>query len=113
MLRTVSAAYIDPALYYWHREKTSFSAEVDYIIQHENQVIPIEVKAGKTGSLKSLREFVKEKGSLAVRINSDKPSIVISKITEQTTSPLEYTLISLPFYLLGQIHRLIKKAQAH
>lgn len=113
ILRTVNAAYIDPALYYWHREKTNSSAEVDYIIQHENQVIPIEVKAGKTGSLKSLREFVKEKkSSLAVRINSDKPSVVVSQIADSNTSPIEYTLISLPFYLLGQIHRLIKKAEA-
>jgi predicted AAA+ superfamily ATPase len=111
MLRTLNAAYVDPLLYYWHREKLNSSAEVDYIIQHENQVIPIEVKAGTTGSLKSLREFVKEKKiSLAVRVNSSKPSIVTSQIADQTISPLEYKLISLPFYLLGQVHRLIKEA---
>lgn len=111
ILRTINAAYVDSALYYWHREKTNSSAEVDYIIQHENQVIPVEVKAGTTGSLKSLREFVKEKKvALAVRVNSDKPSIVIAQIADQTTSPLEYKLLSLPFYLLGQVHRLIKKA---
>jgi len=111
ILRTINAAYVDPALYYWHREKPNSSAEVDYIIQHENQVIPVEVKAGTTGSLKSLREFVKEKKiSLAVRVNSDKPSVVVAQIADQTTSPLEYKLISLPFYLLGQVHRLIKKA---
>lgn len=111
ILRTINAAYIDPALYCWHREKPNSSAEVDYIIQHENQVIPVEVKAGTTGSLKSLREFVKEKKiSLAVRVNSDKPSVVIAQIVDQTTPPLEYKLISLPFYLLGQVHRLIKSA---
>jgi predicted AAA+ superfamily ATPase len=37
------------------------SAEVDYVIQHENQVIPIEVKAGTTGTLRSLHEFMIEK----------------------------------------------------
>jgi len=113
ILRTINAAYVDSALYYWQREKLNSSAEVDYIIQHENQVIPVEVKAGTTGSLKSLREFVKEKKiSLAVRVNSDKPSIVIAQIADQTTSPIEYKLISLPFYLLGQVHRLIKKANS-
>jgi len=61
ILRTVVPAYVDPALYYWHREKPNSSAEVDYIVQYENQVIPVEVKAGTTGSLKSLREFIKEK----------------------------------------------------
>lgn len=111
ILRTINAAYIDPPLYYWHREKLNSSAELDYIIQHEHQVIPIEVKAGATGSLKSLREFVKEKKiSLAVRVNSDKPSIVTAQIADQATSPLQYKLISLPFYLLGQVHRLIKEA---
>lgn len=111
ILRTTTAAYADPTLYYWQREKLNSSAEVDYIIQHENQVIPIEVKAGTTGSLKSLREFVKEKkSSLAVRVNSDKPSIVITQIADQVTPLLQYKLLSLPFYLLGQVHRLIKKA---
>lgn len=111
ILRTINAAYVDPALYYWHREKPNSSAEVDYIIQHENRVIPIEVKAGTAGSLKSLREFVKEKKiSLAVRVNSDKPSVVIAQIADQITNHLEYKLISLPFYLLGQVHRLISKS---
>lgn len=113
ILRTVTAAYTDPALYYWQREKLNSSAEVDYIIHHENQVIPLEVKAGTTGSLKSLREFIKEKkSSLAVRINSDKPSTVVTQIADHSTSLLQYKLISLPFYLLGQVHRLIKKANA-
>lgn len=108
ILRTINTAYVDPTLYYWQREKLNSSAEVDYIIQHENRVIPVEVKAGTTGSLKSLREFVKEKkSSLAVRVNSDKPSVMTAKIVDQITSPIEYTLISLPFYLLGQVHRLI------
>jgi predicted AAA+ superfamily ATPase len=105
IFRTIGPAYVDPTLYYWQREKMNSLAEVDYIIQHENRVIPIEVKAGTTGSLKSLREFIKEKKApLAVRVNSDKPSIVIAQIPDQT---FQYKLLSIPFYLLGQIHRLI------
>lgn len=111
ILRTVTAAYTPPALYYWQREKMNSLAEVDYIIQHENRVIPVEVKAGTTGSLKSLREFIKEKkAGLAVRVNSDKPSICVSQIADQTGSDFQYRLLSLPFYLLGQVHRLIKTA---
>lgn len=111
ILRTVAPAYVDPVLYYWQREKANASAEVDYCIQHENQVVPIEVKAGTTGSLKSLREFVKEKKiGLAVRVNSDKPSIVTAQIEVQGAF-LQYTLLSLPFYLLGQVHRLIRSAE--
>lgn len=113
ILRTINAPYIDPVLYCWQREKANSSAEIDYVIQHEDKVIPIEVKAGTTGSLKSLREFVKEKKtSLAVRVNSDKPSIVTSQIADKNADSLEYTLLSLPFYLLGQVHRLIDSSKS-
>ena len=36
-------------------------AEVDYVLAQGGQVIPVEVKSGKTGSLKSLVQFLKEK----------------------------------------------------
>jgi predicted AAA+ superfamily ATPase len=56
-------AYADPfqkqALYYWHREMPASQAEVDYIIQQKSNIIPIEVKSGTTGRLKSLHEFFK------------------------------------------------------
>ena len=71
LLRTITPAYIPSSLYYWQRDKKGAEAKIDYIIQHENQVIPIEVKAGTTGTLKSLHQFMKEKkGKIAVRINS-------------------------------------------
>jgi predicted AAA+ superfamily ATPase len=41
-------------LYYWVREKRGSSAETDYLIEKEGEVIPIEVKSGKSGKLKSL-----------------------------------------------------------
>lgn len=45
LLRTLGPAYIEPKLYYWLRHEKGSSAEVDYIIQHEMDVIPVEVKA--------------------------------------------------------------------
>ena len=41
-------------LYYWSRDARGSSAETDYLIEKEGEVIPIEVKSGKSGSLKSL-----------------------------------------------------------
>ena len=112
ILRTIFPAYVPPALYHWLREKKGAEAEIDYVIQHENQVVAIEVKAGTTGSLKSLREFISEKKrNLAIRINSDKPSICLSQTTDSSGSSIEYKLLSLPFYLLGQIHRLINNSE--
>ncbi len=48
-------------LYYWHREAKSSNAEVDYIIESEGKVIPIEVKSGLRGTIKSLQLFIDEK----------------------------------------------------
>lgn len=59
-----SSCYKQESLYYWHREAKSSNAEVDYIIQKEQQVVPIEVKSGKKGSMQSLRLFMQEKSSV-------------------------------------------------
>lgn len=108
LLRTTSPYYVEPVLYYWHRDVKGSSAEIDYIFQHKNKVIPIEVKAGSTGSLKSLHYFMGLKGfRIAVRINSDLPSKTNIQVKDHTGNPIEYTLLSLPFYLLGQLHRLL------
>ena len=38
-------------LYYWQREKSGSSAEVDYIIEQEGKVVLVEVKSGSTGKI--------------------------------------------------------------
>jgi len=112
ILRTIEPPYIEPNLYCWNRDEPTSSAEIDYIISHGNQVIPIEVKAGATGSLKSMHLFMgMKKLSLAIRINSDFPSITVVDVKDQTGSSVKYTLLSLPFYLTGQIHRLVDLMQ--
>lgn len=50
-------------LYYWHREARNSNAEVDYIIQTGDKIIPLEVKSGIKGKMHSLRLFLKEKKS--------------------------------------------------
>ncbi len=55
-------AYSDPikkgSLYYWHRAETSSQAEVDYLIQLNGQIVPIEVKSGNSTRLKSMHIFL-------------------------------------------------------
>jgi uncharacterized protein len=102
--------YEKPELYYWNREKKNSSAEIDYLQQLDGRIIPVEVKAGKTGSLKSLHQFVSEKKiNTALRIYSG----AAEKTSLSTIMPGEekrkFTLISIPFYLIGQINRLIKE----
>ena len=48
-------------LYYWQREARNSQAEVDYLIQRNDEIIPIEVKSGTKGSMQSLFIFLEEK----------------------------------------------------
>lgn len=59
-------------LFYWVREAKSSLAEIDYISSYKLTVLPIEVKAGKRGGMKSLWLFMREKGlSHAVRCSME------------------------------------------
>jgi uncharacterized protein len=48
-------------LYYWHREKRGSTAEVDYLIEQQGQVVPVEIKSGSTGKMQSMYRFLEEK----------------------------------------------------
>lgn len=50
-------------LYYWHREKRGSTAEVDFVIQQSEKIIPLEVKSGHQGKMRSLWKFLEEKNS--------------------------------------------------
>lgn len=56
-----ASAYENQDLYFWHREAKSSQAEVDFVIQKQAQIVPIEVKAGTKGSMQSMYLFLKEK----------------------------------------------------
>lgn len=62
----------DTPLYFWRRENKSGTAEVDFVVQHRNRPLPIEVKSGGKGSMKSLRILMDEKQlPLAVRTSRE------------------------------------------
>lgn len=108
LLRTIFPYYIDPTLFCWMRTTQGTNSEVDYIIQHKTKIIPIEIKAGTTGTLKSLHYFMGIKGlDFAVRINSDYPTVTDIALKDTSGKAVQYKLMSIPFYLLGEIHRLI------
>jgi predicted AAA+ superfamily ATPase len=56
-----SSCYQQTELFYWHREALNSNAEIDYLIQKQNVIIPIEVKSGTKGSMNSMFLFLKEK----------------------------------------------------
>ena len=102
---------MNPELYYWTREKAQSNAEIDFLIQQSNTFLPIEVKSGKTGTLKSLHVFMETKQrSLALRFSTHTPAVetVTSSLPK---SEYQYTLVTLPLYLEGQTRRLMKTMQ--
>lgn len=110
LLRTIFPPYMEPALFYWLREEKGASAEIDYIFQHGSQVIPIEVKAGSTGALKSLHIFMGiKKLPIAIRINSDVPYKTTVDVKDHKGNAIKYLLLSIPFYLTEEIHRLLNQ----
>jgi hypothetical protein len=56
-------AYEKTALHYWHREAKNSQAEVDYVIQNQDFIFPVEVKAGTKGAMQSMHLFMDEKKS--------------------------------------------------
>jgi uncharacterized protein len=91
-------------LSYWYRDQQGAISEVDYIITRNNKVIPIEVKSGKSGTLKSLHSFMQESElSFAIRIYSG--NLQVDNI--KTPSGKSFKLLSLPFYLLNRIYEFI------
>jgi predicted AAA+ superfamily ATPase len=58
-----SPVNLPQTLYYWQREKAGANAEVDYVVQQGNNIVPVEVKANTKGSMQSIFQFIKEKNS--------------------------------------------------
>lgn len=111
LLRLLTPHYIEPKLYYWVREHASSTAEVDYVIQDNQYIIPLEVKAGVEGKLRSLHQFMFEKkGNLAVRLYAGE--LNQTKINTRTPNGgvIEYELLSVPFYLISELYRITAKS---
>lgn len=82
--------------HFWVRDKSYSSAEVDIVYQFKNLLIPIEIKSGTTGTLKSLHQFINlADHSFAVRIYGGTFSIE----NHQTPEGKPYKLMNLPYYL--------------
>ena len=102
-----------PRLTYWLREAKSANAEVDYVIANANRVIPIEVKAGKSGALKSLQQFAFSKhATLCVRFDLNPPDIQYithAARVDNGSVPVSYTLLSLPLYMAPELQRILEE----
>jgi len=58
-----SSCYSQESLYFWSKENPQSNAEIDYVIQRNVKIIPIEVKSGSSGKMQSMHAFLDEKKS--------------------------------------------------
>ncbi|MCD4731053.1 MAG: AAA family ATPase [Bacteroidales bacterium] len=66
------SCYQKQNLYYWHREATNSNAEVDYLFAKNQEIYPVEVKAGTKGSMQSLYLFLQTKNrKIGIRISNE------------------------------------------
>jgi hypothetical protein len=94
-------------LYYWQREGGR-PGEIDYVIQMAGRIVPVELKAGASGAMKSLHQFMHEKKlDLAVRLDANPPAD--GRVAVRTThgDPVSYRLLSLPLYMTWALGSLL------
>ncbi len=80
--------FTKPALYYWGRKAKNSTAEIDYLLELKAQIVPVEVKSGSVGRMKSLHLFLEKYQS--------KKAVKISQAPFKAGNPL----VSLPFYII-------------
>lgn len=86
-------------LHYWENLSNGTTSEVDYVIPYDMKVLPIEVKSGTSGKMKSLRLFMQKKDiSKAVRTSLENFNILSY---EDKDSPREIDII--PIYAIGNL----------
>lgn len=91
---------------FWARPNNG--AEIDFIISHNSKLYPIEVKSGTNAHLRSLQVFMDNSNAdIAIRIWSKPYSV--DKV--QTPTGKEYSLVNLPFYLIGNLHKILDELE--
>jgi predicted AAA+ superfamily ATPase len=85
---------------FWVREKQSSTAEVDFLFPYRELLIPVEVKAGKSGTLRSLHQFMDAcDHPWAIRLYAGP----LRRETARTRRGKEFQLLNLPYFLAGKL----------
>jgi uncharacterized protein len=101
-----------PCLNYWQREGGR-AGEIDYLFEDAGSIVPLELKAGSSGSMKSLHQFMADRGlPLAVRIDRNPPSFMNVDVRTTQGDESRYGLLSIPFYLLHRLPELTAELRA-
>ena len=100
-LKKASSPLRNNQLYYWRRTDKRSTAEVDYIVQYEDNIVPLEVKSGRSHNAPSYRTLMSERG-FAYGIKTSADTLQVSGNT-----------YLIPLYLIGEYETLLQHLSRH
>lgn len=86
--------------YYW--SNTNGQAEIDFLIEADDHIIPIEAKAERNLQAKSLKSYC-QKFTPPIAVRTSMNHYYRQRVINQNESTYEYTLIDIPLYGISQI----------
>jgi len=90
---------------FWVREKKQSNAEIDFLVPYARHIIPLEVKSGAGGSLRSLHQFMNlSRSPYAVRLYAGRLEIT----TAATQEGKQFFLLNLPYFLTGKLRQYLE-----
>lgn len=94
-------------LFFWVSESAHANAETDYLLPGPGFPVPVEVKSGASGALKSLHQFLaRARRDLGIRLHAG-PFADERHEVRTPSGPLKYRLLSLPLYLAEEVPSLL------
>jgi len=91
--------------HFWVRAERDLNSEVDLVYKHGKYIIPIEIKLGKQGRLRSLHQFIERSNHpYAIRLYAGESKI------EKSITPggVTYLLMNMPYNLGTKIPEYIE-----
>ena len=91
-------------LFYWENLERNATSEVEYVIAKNAKCLPIEVKAGTSGKMKSLRLFMNKKNlSTGIRCSLENFGLLEVCDTDETGNQIGRTIGILPLYAVWRL----------
>lgn len=99
------SSYDRLSLFYWAKSKPEAAAEIDFCFVHKGRPVGLEVKSGNSMKLGSLMSFADAMtGACLIRVYAGE-----LKLKEEIFNDKKYRILSIPFYLVPEVFRLIEE----
>ena len=97
------------ALFHWRREGGR-AGEVDFVLECDGLIVPVETKSGAAGAMKSLHQFMHDKSlALAVRLDNNPPSKQEVRVETTLGQPVSYSILNLPHHMAWRVPSLLQR----